>query len=254
MRLLADNSVVVVTSSEWALTGQLLVAWREEAASRGPGAAASRSDSSPRNEGRRRARPASPRRSRRRAVRRSLPPTRDRAPGRARRPGRSAARTGRRSAAEEDRKHVPAEAAFRGRVEEVPDVVESEQGREQRSIPDEWVEGREECDRRRRLGRVLEQLNLVLEHVSLPANALDVDADECTALDQLRAQSRSTGMTRPLGGRLRRAETAEDVSAGAGAEQAVRAVARVASCAGAALRAGCRVRESPAGASRSSRS
>ena len=73
----------------------------------------------------------------------------------------------------------------------------------------------------------LEQLHFVLEHVAGAANALDLDGDECAALDQVGAQGRATGVSWPVGGRLRRAEAAEDVSSGAGAEQAVRAVARV---------------------------
>ena len=106
-------------------------------------------------------------------------------------------------------------------MEEVPDVVEPEQGSEQGSVPDEGVERRQERDGGRRLRRRLEQPNLLLEHVALAANALDVDGDERTALDQLFAQRCATGVTRPVGGRFRRAEAAEDVTSAAGAEQAV---------------------------------
>src|SRR5262245_9590743 len=42
--------------------------------------------------------------------------------------------------AEEDRQHVPAEAALLGREEELPDVVEAEQRAEQRAVPDQRVE------------------------------------------------------------------------------------------------------------------
>src|SRR5262249_128425 len=116
--------------------------------------------------------------------------------------------------AEEDREHVPAEAPFRWLVEEVPDVVESEQGRKQPSVPDETVEGREEGDGGRRLRRGREQRNLVRQHVAVPANSLNLDGNERTAFDQLYAQRRATRVTRPVGGRLRRAEEVEDVAAG----------------------------------------
>jgi hypothetical protein len=128
--------------------------------------------------------------------------------------------------AEDDRKDVPAPAPLRRRVEELPDVLESEQRSQERAVPDERVERREERDGRRRLRRRVEKSDLVAENEPLAADALDVDRNQLAALDELLAEVRSARMVRPARVRLRRAEAAEDVPAAADAEQAVRAVAR----------------------------
>ncbi len=102
----------------------------------------------------------------------------------------------------EDRQHVPAPSSLRRRVEELPDVVELEQGSEQRPVPDERVERRQERDRRRRLRRILQQPDLVLQDEALPAHALDRHGDELAVLDQLLAQRRSAGISGQLGSGL----------------------------------------------------
>ena len=78
---------------------------------------------------------------------------------------------------EDDRQHVPAPAALRGREEELPHVVEVEQAPEQGAVPDQRIERGEERDRGRRLRRRLQQLDVLAEDEALAAHALDLDRE-----------------------------------------------------------------------------
>ena len=80
--------------------------------------------------------------------------------------------------AEEHRQHVPTPAPLGRRDEELPDVLELEQGSEQSPVPDQRIERRQECDGGRRLRRVLEQVDLRSEHEPLAAHVLDVNRNE----------------------------------------------------------------------------
>src|SRR5205085_11212368 len=103
---------------------------------------------------------------------------------------------------------------------------ELEQGREQAAVPDQRVERREERDRRRRLGRRREQLDLVAQDEALAAHALDLDGNQLALGDELLAERRPSRVPRPVGTRLRGAEAVEDVPAAADAEEPVRPEAR----------------------------
>src|SRR5204862_6713141 len=79
-------------------------------------------------------------------------------------------------------------AALRRREEALPRVVEVEQAREQRGVPQERVERGDERDGRRRLRRRLQKRELLGDDEALAAHALDVDRHERTGLDQLFVQ------------------------------------------------------------------
>ena len=79
--------------------------------------------------------------------------------------------------------------------------------------------------RGRRLGRRLQQSDLVREHEALSADALDRHGDEHARRDQLLAQCCPAWILGPLRIGLGRADAAEDVAAAADAEEPVGAVA-----------------------------
>src|SRR5919108_1194237 len=128
--------------------------------------------------------------------------------------------------AEQDREHVPAPAPLGRREEEVPHVVEVEQGPEEAAVPDQWIERWEKRDGRGRLTRRYEQLDLRAQDEALAAHALDFDRDQLAVLDELLAQRGPSRMARTVRARLRGTEAAEDVSTAADAEEAVRAIPR----------------------------
>src|SRR4029453_5289720 len=99
-----------------------------------------------------------------------------------------------------------------------------EQRGEKRTVPDQRIERREERDGRRRLRRLDERLDLVTDPKPLAAHAFDGPRYQFAALDQLLAQHRSSRELRIPRVRLGGAEPAEDVSAAAGAQEAVRAI------------------------------
>ena len=104
--------------------------------------------------------------------------------------------------AEEHRQHVPAPAPLGGWDEELPDVVELEQGSEQGPVPHDRIERRQECDRGRRLRGSLQQSDLVLEDEPLPAHAFDLDGNELAVVDELLAQRVLPGASGHLGSGL----------------------------------------------------
>ena len=128
--------------------------------------------------------------------------------------------------AEEHRQHVPAPTSLRRRDEELPHVLELEERSEETPVPDQRIEGREECNGRRRLGRTLQESDLVPEHEPLRAHVLDVDGYELAVGDQLLTQRRSPRIPRHPRIRLRRAEAAEDVPTPSDTEEAVGAISR----------------------------
>jgi hypothetical protein len=94
--------------------------------------------------------------------------------------------------AEQDRQDVVAPASLRGRDVDLPDVVEVEQRAQQVAVPDQWIEGRQEGDAvaRRlpgldRTGGFLQDGDLCPKDIARTANALDLDRDERSGLDQL---------------------------------------------------------------------
>src|SRR5829696_447699 len=128
--------------------------------------------------------------------------------------------------AEEERKHVPAPTALGGRVEELPHVLEVEQGSEQLPVPDDRIERRQKRDGGRRLRRRSEQVDLLGQHQALAAQALDIDRYELAGVDELVPEDRPPGMIRPLRSRLRVAQAAEDVAAAAETQEPVRPIPR----------------------------
>src|SRR5437773_1261210 len=128
--------------------------------------------------------------------------------------------------AEHDRQDVPAPTALGGWQEELPHVVEVEQAAEEAAVPNQGIEGGKERDGGRRLRRRLQQLDVLSEDEALAAHARDLDWNELAALDELLAQDVPPRVLRPLRVRLRGAETAEDVSTAADAEQTVGTVPR----------------------------
>src|SRR5262249_51893170 len=127
--------------------------------------------------------------------------------------------------AEKERQHVPPPAPFLRREEELPHVVESEQGAEEWAVPDQGVERGGECDGGRGLGRPFQQVDVLFDDPPLPPHALDVDGHELSVRDETVAQCRSPGMPGPPRIGLRGPESAEDVWA-RDPEEAMGAVAR----------------------------
>src|SRR5207247_4195081 len=104
-----------------------------------------------------------------------------------------------------------------------PHVVEVEQAPKEAAVPDQRIERWKERDGGRRLRRRFQQRDVLAKGEAFAAHALDLDGNELSALDELLAQRVPP---RVLRARLRGAETAEDVSTAANAEQTVGAVPR----------------------------
>ena len=128
--------------------------------------------------------------------------------------------------AEEHRQHVPAPTPLRRRHEELPHIVELEQGSEEAPVPDQWIERGQECDGGWRLRGSFQQSDLLLQHVALAAHRLDLDGNELAVGDQLLAQCRSARMPGPPQVWFGGAEASVDVAAAADAEEAVGTVPR----------------------------
>src|SRR5436190_9231448 len=127
---------------------------------------------------------------------------------------------------EEDREHVVAPPSLALGDVHLPDPVEVEERLEEAAVPHQRVERREERNRRRRVGRRGEELELVAKDEARPPNALDRDPDELAVADELLAQRRSPRMLGPLRRRPRGAQPTENLPGAADAQEAVRAVAR----------------------------